>query len=212
MDSLMRGSLFLAALIATGLPMPAQSQQAGVLSYHGSPERSGHFVVPGLTWERARSLRLDQNFHARVSGHVYAQPLYWRAAGSQLRMLLVATEDNTVHAIDAASGAEIWRRSLGRPVARSSLGCGNIDPLGITGTPVIDPSTAAIYLSAAVAETSGPRHRVFALALQDGAPLPGWPVDVTDALRSAGKKFNARDQNQRGALTILDGTVYVPFG
>src|SRR6266513_2653935 len=64
--SLMRASLLLAALIATSLPMRAHSQPAGVLSYHGSPERSGHFVVPGLTWERARSLHLDQNFHARV--------------------------------------------------------------------------------------------------------------------------------------------------
>jgi hypothetical protein len=212
MDSLMRGSLFLAVLIATSVPMRAQSQQAGVLSYHGNPERSGHFVVPGLSWERARSLHLDQNFHARVSGHIYAQPLYWRPAGSGPGMLLVATEDNTVHALDATTGAEIWRRSVGKPVARSSLGCGNIDPLGVTGTPVIDPSTSTIYLDAAVAEASGPRHRVFALALQDGAPLPGWPVDVTEALKSAGKKFNARGQNQRGALTILDGTVYVPFG
>jgi hypothetical protein len=212
MDSLIRGSLFLAILLATSVPMRAHSQQAGVLSYHGNPERSGHFVIQGLTWERARSLHLDPDFHARVSGHVYAQPLYWRQAGSGPGMLLVATEDNTVHALDATTGAEIWRRSVGKPVTRSSLGCGNIDPLGITGTPVIDPSTGTIYLDAAVAEASGPRHRVFALALQDGAPLPRWPVDVTEALRSSGKKFNARDQNQRGALTILDGTVYVPFG
>src|SRR5262249_31663002 len=116
MDSLLRGSLFLAVLIATGLPMRAHSQQSGVLGYHGSPERRGHSAAPGLSWERARSLRVDRNFHARFSGHVYAQPLYWRAAGSQPGMLLVATEDNTVHAIDAASGAEIWRRPLGKPV------------------------------------------------------------------------------------------------
>ena len=42
----MRASLLLAALIATSLPMRAHSQPAGALSYHGSPERSGHFVVP----------------------------------------------------------------------------------------------------------------------------------------------------------------------
>jgi hypothetical protein len=161
MDSLIRGSLFLAILLATSVPMRAHSQQAGVLSYHGNPERSGHFVIQGLTWERARSLHLDPDFHARVSGHVYAQPLYWRQAGSGPGMLLVATEDNTVHALDATTGAEIWRRSVGKPVTRSSLGCGNIDPLGITGTPVIDPSTGTIYLDAAVAEASGPRHRVF---------------------------------------------------
>jgi hypothetical protein len=50
------------------------------------------------------------------------------------------------------------------------------------------------------------------LSLKDGAPLPGWPVDVADALRSGQQSFNARDQNQRGALTILHGMLYVPFG
>src|SRR5262249_18893603 len=122
----MRVSLFLAALIATSVPMRAHSQQAGVLSYHGSAERSGHFIIPRLTWERGRSLHIDQNFHARFSGHVYAQPLYWRPAGSGAGILVVATEDNTIHALDASSGKEIWRRSLRKSVARSSLGRGNI--------------------------------------------------------------------------------------
>jgi hypothetical protein len=53
---------------------------------------------------------------------------------------------------------------------------------------------------------------VFALALKDGVTLPGWPVDIAEALRQHGQTFNARDQNERGALTILDGRLYVPFG
>ena len=77
------------------------------------------------------------------------QPLYWRAPGSRSAILLLATEDNVVYAIDAGTGNEIWKRSLGRPVARSSLPCGNVDPLGVTDTPVIDESTEAIYLNAA---------------------------------------------------------------
>src|ERR1019366_7338838 len=108
--------------------------------------------------------------------------------------------DNVVHAIDAGTGAEVWKRSLGRPVARSSLPCGNIDPLGVTGTPVIDESTEAIYLNAAVDGPSGPRHLVFALSLKDGSLLPGWPVDVADALEGERQNFVPRDQNQRGAL------------
>jgi hypothetical protein len=63
-----------------------------------------------------------------------------------------------------------------------------------------------------VQDASGPHHRVFALALKDGAPLPGWPVDVAEALAVKGQRFNTRNQNQRGALAILDGRVYVPFG
>jgi hypothetical protein len=93
-------------------------------------------------------------------------------------MLLVASEDNIVYALDATTAHEVWRRLLGKPVARSSLRCGNIDPLGITGTPVIDETRGAIYLDAAVDGSSGPRHLVFPLSLEDGAPLPDWPVDI----------------------------------
>jgi hypothetical protein len=77
---------------------------------------------------------------------------------------------------------------------------------------VIDESTGAIYLDAAVEESSAPHHRVFALSLKDGSTLPGWPIDVADALRAEHEVFNARDQSERGALTSLDGMLYVPFG
>jgi len=127
-------------------------------------------------------------------------------------MLLVATEENNVHALDATSGNAIWTRSLGKPVARSALRCGNINPLGITGTPVIDEAGGAIYLDANIADASSPRHRLFALSLKDGSIMPGWPIDVTNALRSVQQSFNSRDQNQRGALTVLGGMLYVPFG
>jgi hypothetical protein len=183
-----------------------------VLTYHGSIDRSGNVVVPSLTWERARSLHLDTGFQPRFSGHLYAQPLYWQAPGSSSAMLIVATEDDTVYAIDARSGAHIWTRSLGRPVSLSSQPCGNIDPLGITGTPVIDEATQIMYLDAMLSDESGPHHRIFALSLRDGSPLPGWPVDVADALAAHGQDFITRFQNQRGALTILDGRVYVPYG
>jgi hypothetical protein len=183
-----------------------------VLTYHGSAHRSGNFSVPTLTWERARNIRLDPSFHPVISGHLYAQPLYWRPPGSTSGQLLVATEDNNVYAIDAGSGREIWVRSLGPPVPLSTLSCGNIDPLGVTGTLVIDETTQAIYVAAMVGEAAGPHHRVFALSLKDGSPLPGWLVDVSDALAARGQRFNARDQNQRGALAILAGRVYVLYG
>jgi outer membrane protein assembly factor BamB len=190
----------------------AVAQERSILTYHGDAARSGNFVVPALTWENASSVQLDRIFDASVSGHLYAQPLYWIAAKSDAAMLLVATEDDVVQAIDAKTGKELWRRSLGAPVPRSSLPCGNISPLGITGTPAIDESTQAIYLDADVQGPNGPRHRIFALSLKDGSVLPGWPIDVADALRASGKSFDPRVQNQRSALTILDGTVYVPFG
>jgi hypothetical protein len=122
------------------------------------------------------------------------------------------TEDDNVLALDAGTGKPVWSRALGKPVPLDSLPCGNIDPLGITGTPAIDEAAQAIFLDAVVADPSGPRHLVFALSLKDGSTIEGWPVDVGEALKGIGQTFNARDQNQRGALTILDGSVYVPFG
>jgi len=201
------------AMLGTGgVSSYAQPAQRSVLGYHGDAGRSGNFVVPSLTWDRSRSLHVDDNFHASVRGHVYAQPLYWRAPGSSSGILVVATEDNVMHAIDAVSGGEVWKRSLGQPVPRSALSCGNISPLGVTGTPVIDASSETLYLDAAVEASAGPRHLVFALSLKDGSLLPGWPVDVMDGLATAKQNFVARDQNQRGALALLAGTLYVPFG
>jgi hypothetical protein len=110
------------------VPARATAEQDSVLAYHGSSDRSGSFIVPGLTWQSARSTRADETFQARFKGNLYAQPLYWRvpSAGSAVEgRLLVATEDNNVYALDAATGKEIWTRSLGRPVPRSALGCAN---------------------------------------------------------------------------------------
>src|SRR5207245_3547218 len=84
--------------------------------------------------------------------------------------------------------------------------------LGITGTPVIDEATQAIYLAAMVDDVAGPHHRVFALSLKDGMLLPGWPVDIATALAAQGQRFDTRVHNQRGALANLDGRVYVPYG
>lgn len=204
--------LAVATILGTNISAWAQSAEDSVLSFHNSVDRSGRFMVPELTWERARSVHADRQFRAKISGDVYAQPLHWREYGASSSMLLVATETNNVYALDAISGDALWTRSLGAPVHHSLLRCGNIDPLGVTGTPVIDESTGAIYLDAAVEESSAPHHRVFALSLKDGSTIPGWPIDIADALRAERQTFNARDQSERGALTSVDGMLYVPFG
>src|SRR5204863_2819601 len=103
----------------------------------------------------------------------------------------------------AKSGSQLWTRSLGRPVALSTQPCGNIDPLGITGTPVIDDATQAGYLAAMIGDASGAHHWVFGLSLKAGAPMTGWPIDVAEAFAARGQHFNTRFQNQRGALAVL---------
>jgi hypothetical protein len=101
---------------------------------------------------------------------------------------------------------------LGHPVPRSALPCGNIDPLGITGTPVIDVSRGAAYLDAMVDDRGKPRHFVFGLRLSDGNVLPGFPIDIAAVLGARGVRFDPAAQNQRGALALLNGRIFVPFG
>lgn len=197
--------------LAADAPTAATDQ---VLEHHGNAARSGLYVLPGLTWQAASHLQHDPQFGADVAGPIYSQPLYWRSAQDNRALLVVATEQNLVYALEGRTGTTVWKTSLGPAVRRSSLPCGNIDPVGVTGTPVIDAGTQAVYLDAMTkAKVSGqPTHMIFALSLKDGSVLPGWPVDVQAALKSSGRAFDSATQNQRGALTIAGGTVYVPYG
>ncbi|HEX6441454.1 MAG TPA: hypothetical protein VF007_04655 [Stellaceae bacterium] len=204
---LWRKTMLALAVFGASLPTAAQN----VPTYHGSADRGGNFVMPAFTWERARALRLDPGLAPRFEGHLYAQPLYWKPRDDASARLIVASESNTVAAIDAGSGATLWTRTLGPPAPLSTLPCGNIDPLGITGTPAIDEASGTLYLDAVVNE-SGMHHRIYALSLNDGSVLPGWPIDAADTFRGLGQNFDPRVQNQRGALLILDRMLYVPYG
>lgn len=184
-----------------------------IAGYHGGGDRSGHYIVPGLTWTVAPTAHRVRSFDGRVQGHIYAQPLYWLPPGAAHGMLIVATDGNVVQAIDANTGAAVWSRTLGRVVPRSALPCGNINPLGVTGTPVLDAAKGALYLDAFVTtKNGGPQHLIFGLSMADGSLLPGWPVNVADELAQRGLSFTPTFQNQRGGLTLVRGRLYVPFG
>jgi len=205
----MRIALLAGALAVTLAASSSAHADSSVLTYHGSLDRAGAYVMPGLTYERARGLHLDASFNATFPGQVSAQPLLWRQPGTDAGVLIVATEEDEVYAFDEKTGAQKWMRTLGEPAAQGGLHCGNIWPLGVTGTPVIDPTRATLYLDAAVMRDNQPRHEVYALSLADGSIEPGWPVDVATAL---GGRFDSRVQNQRGALALFGGRVFVPFG
>ncbi|HEY1934444.1 MAG TPA: PQQ-binding-like beta-propeller repeat protein [Acetobacteraceae bacterium] len=190
----------------------AADRTPSVTTYHADAARSGHYSAPGLTWAAASHLAPDPGFDGRIPGHVYAQPLFWQPPAGGPGLVVVATEDNIVLALDAATGKPAWQHRLGAPVPATALPCTNIDPLGITGTPVIDPARGAIFLDAALDGPRGARHTMFGLRLADGAILPGWPLDVGVALAARGVRFVSHDQNQRAALALLDGSVFVAFG
>jgi outer membrane protein assembly factor BamB len=131
-----------------------------------------------------------------VDGQVYASPLI--VAGH----VIVATENNTVYSLDLFTGASVWQKHLGDPVVASSLPCGNIGPVtGITGTPAADPSIGRLYV---VAFLRPGHHVLFALSLTDGSVLFQQDIDPVDS--------NPAVQQERGALAIGSGFVYVPLG
>jgi outer membrane protein assembly factor BamB len=158
--------------------------------YHGSPSHAGlstTMPVASGPPRRTQSLKLD--------GSVYASPLVVRG------LTIVATENDSVYAFDQ-SYHQVWKRSLGSPSPAEQRQCGNIDPLGITGTPIYDPGTDRIYV---VAEHGGAvRHVLYALNRASGTV--GWSkaVDLPGV--------SARDMQQRGALAIAGGKVWVPYG
>ncbi len=142
--------------------------------------------------------KLTARWTARLDGAVYAQPL---VVGN---MVIAATEDDSVYALSESTGKVVWRTHLGTPVPQSALnGCGDIFPLGITGTPIYDQANGLVY---AVAETTGYHHILFGLSVSDGAVKVKRDVDIPSAANSPA--YN----QQRPALAITDGRVYVSFG
>src|SRR5207248_6749738 len=133
-------------------------------------------------------------------------------AGAAAGWQVVGSKSNVVTAIYPSSANNICTHSLGSPAPLSMFACGNIDPLGITGTPVIDEVSGTFYVDTMITDVARPRHRIFALSVKEGSPLPGWPIDVADALRGRSESFDSKVQNQRGALALLNGTLYVPYG
>jgi outer membrane protein assembly factor BamB len=205
---MMRIGSLACALALTFAASGSAHADSSILTYHGALDRAGRYVMPGLTYERARGLHIDASFHAAYRGFVSAQPLLWRRAGSSEAVLIVANDRDEVTAIDAESGAQIWERTLGEPVKHAALPCGIVPFVGVTGTPVIDPKRATVYLDAMVMREDKPRHEIHALALADGSIEPGWPVDVATALEG---RFQPEVQNQRGALALFAGRVFVPY-
>ncbi len=163
--------------------------------YHGDPAHSGRSTampdVIGMP-EVIESIKLD--------GAVYASPIAVDG------VIVVATENDSVYAFDA-QGKQLWHVKVGSPSPAYQRECGDIDPLGITGTPIYSAQTGAVYV---VAEHNGAGlngkvgHDLIALDLHTGKA--GWrqSVDLPGPTPAA--------MQQRGALAITGGRVWVPFG
>jgi len=177
---------------------------------HGT--RDSLYVDPAFTKARLAAiqadggLKADPTFTPAVVGEVYASPLFLENGLNGKDVLFVATEENNVYAIDAAAGTVLWTAALGAG-ATAGFGCGNINPLGITGTPVLDVSRRQLLLVGTLeVAASTPHHIVYGLSIDDGHTL--WSLDIDTAVPG----FSAAYQGQRSALLLLNDVVYIPFG
>jgi hypothetical protein len=128
-------------------------------------------------------------------------------------MIIVATESNNAYALDG-SGTIIWQRNVGEPVSAGDLVCTKFDPLGITGTPIVDLASRALFLDAMITPDGGAtkKHLGLSLNVDTGDINPGWPVDVETTATYKGIHFVASIQMQRPALGIVGKVLYVGFG
>ncbi len=158
-------------------------------TYHANNQRTGY--LPGTPDPH----NLSKTWSTQLDGSVYAEPL---VVGNRV---IVATEGDSLYALDPNTGSVLWHTKVGTPVPLSSLPCGNIDPLGITGTPVYDRATGLVF---AVAEISGPAHILVGLDATSGQVKVRRLVD-TDGM-------DPRAHQQRAALTLANGMVYIAYG
>src|SRR3954467_4929412 len=206
MKSLIRTfSLF--AGILSGV-VPRIDAQVNVIQEHNNLSRDGVYMDAAFTPAAAAGLIRDLNFDGTISGNVYAQPLYVEG-GPSGPMIIAVTESNNVHALNATTGTVIWQRNLAPPVT-SGLPCGNINPLGITGTPVVDLASRSLFLDAMI-DGATKKHFVYSLNVDTGATNSNWPVDLNATAHYNGTTFTSLVENERGGLAIVNGILYVSF-
>jgi Abnormal spindle-like microcephaly-assoc'd, ASPM-SPD-2-Hydin len=213
---------------------------AGMFTYHNDNARDGQNQQETvLTPSNVNVAQFGKLFSYAVDGQVYAQPLYVAnvpmSQGSR-NVLYVATENDSVYAFDAdgLQTAPYWHKSfLGTkitPVASTAINANYTDlfpQIGITGTPVIDPTVGTLFVVAKTNNNGTYTQELHALNIATGAEEANSPV-VIAACTSASptscsttvsittdnktKYFNALLENQRPALLLLNGIVYIAWG
>ena len=162
----------------------------------GNPQRTGNAT------SSHRMRPLHNAWNAPLDATVYGQPLVFNGR------VYAATENNTVYALDAHDGSVLWKRHLGTPMTNvaAQVGCGNVDPLGILSTPVIDTARRTIYVVATIQDSFRHiHHQLIGLDTSSGSPrvsVNADPGGVQDPLFI----------QQRTGLALANGRVYIGFG
>jgi hypothetical protein len=178
----------------------------------GDSARTAHWVEPNFTTANAAKMAPDANFKATFTGEMTGVPLFVASTTPGNGMFIVATTQNDVYALNETTGAIVWGpHNIG---AGKNNGPGpGIQHGGIVSTPVIDAVGRVVYVAAAMAAN---RHEIHALSIDTGMEMPGgWPVDVSKVTSGTAPNvttFSFGVQNQRSALSLVNGVVYVAFG
>jgi hypothetical protein len=224
-------SVFL-TIFLTLLGICAGFGQTSVLTQHYDNARTGQNITETvLTPANVNSVQFGKLFTQTLDGQMTAQPLYVPgvfipALNSTHNVVYAATMHDSVYAFDADNNqgtnvAPLWHVNFLNPangvttVPQTDEGCSvGYTEFGIQGTPVIDPIQNAIYVLAVTKENGIYVHRLHALNLGTGAEMFGGPVVVTGSVTIGNQLYTFIDkyQQDRAALLLQDGIIYIGFG
>src|SRR5437762_8031110 len=174
------------------------NSQVNVTQKNNNLSRDGHYIDPAFTLVNAANLVRDLNFDGTIVGNVHAQPLYIEG-GPNGPMIIVVTASNNIYALHASTGAVIWQRIDIGPAVTSGLPCGNINPAGTIGTPVVDLASRSLFFDALIAG-SPIKHFIYSLNVDTGATNAGWPVDLNATASYNGIPFVSLAQEKPGGI------------
>ncbi len=220
----------LCLLLALFFSISKIARGQNVLTYHNDNARSGEYLQERLLSPASVNRNsFGKLFVIQVDGKVDAEPLYMRhisIPGQGIHnVLFVATENDSVYAFDAASGATLWHARLleAGETPSDARDCSQVVPIiGITSTPVIDPARGPHGTIFVVAMSKNQHGRYFqrlhALDLTTGKEEFGGPVDVhaeypgTGAGSRDGKVlFDPKQYEERASLLLLNHIVYTAW-
>jgi outer membrane protein assembly factor BamB len=207
---------FLVQCLLSAMLCPVVSAQVNVVTHHYDNSRTGANVnETTLTTSSVSVNSFGKLFSIPVDGAIFAQPLYVNGLtvnGASHSVVYVATAANSLYAFDADNGSLLWHINYGAPPQQSDLEIDPdiIGPIGIIGTPVIDLSTGTLYFVERNKNTDNTYHQYLrAVDLTTGIDKFGGPQEIIATYR--GLAFDPKIQNQRAALTLVNGTVYIPW-
>jgi hypothetical protein len=198
-----------------------------VTTYHYDNTRDGlNAQEATLTLSNVNSTQFGKIGFDTVDGLVDAEPLYLAnvtVAGSLHNVLYVATENDSVYAFDADTGAQLWKTSVigSGETASDSRGCTQVTPqIGITSTPVIDRkqgTNGTLFTVGMTKDASGGYHqRLHALDITTGAEVAGSPTEIAASYPGTGDNssngnviFAPGQYKERAALLLLNGNIYL---